>query len=242
MAKQTTRKKFFSTLSLTNPHLHEPLMYELDNSCSEMGNHKHVDTTGEYRNPIMPFLRYNAEPGEKVSLYLIACIGDAVNGKMQIAGGSGRMEEWDAKDLVEKQKERYLQEVEEAKKEIQFEYELEVIYVEGTKNSSQLKLLQDIVSKVDDDDIVFMDITYGIRPIIISQFLALTYSYKVRRGVTIGALSYGEKYGSLEPRIYNLNEFFLFNQTINNLGDLATPGPLVDRILHNLIEGDDEDA
>ena len=238
MEKLAAKKKFFSTLSLTSPSRHKPLRYAFDDSCSEMGYHEKVGTTRQYRNPIIPFIRYSAEKDELINLYLIVCIGDSQDGRMVLSDD----EEWDVEKLVDLQKKKYIEEVEEAKKDIGFEYELEIIYVEGTKNNSHLKLIKDIVSNVEDNDTVFMDITYGIRTIIISQFLSLTYCYKVRQGTSVGALSYGQKYGSHKPRIYNLSEFFLFNQTINNLGDLPTPGPLVDRILLNLIEGDEDDA
>ena len=233
MTTQKGMKKFFSTLSLTSPSAHKPELYVFDNSCSEMKNNLNA---APHRNPIIPFIRHNAEPGETIKLYIIACIGDSTDGRMILSDNK----DWDSQELINRHKERYIEEVEAAKTDIGFNYELEVIYVKGIKNDDHLKLVQDIVSRVEDNDIIFMDITYGLRTIIISQFLSLTYCYKVRQGVSIGSLSYGQKYGSVRSRIYNLNAFFLFNQTINNLGDLPSPELFIDSILGNLITGDEE--
>jgi len=254
MNNKTITKKFFSTLSLADPNVHKEQRYTFDDSCSEMAHNELVRKGKQYHNPIMPVLRHNVEPGDTVKLYIIACIGYPAGDcdDRTIRWEHGTLPILDKKDengnVIEEgyvtiHKNTYMKELREAGNDIGFDFdEPEIIYVEGTKNSNHLKLLQDIVSKVEDEDIIFMDITYGIRSIIISQFLALTYSYKVRRGVSIGMFSYGENFGPNDkPCIYNLNSFFLFNQTINNLGDLSDPEPLVNLILSNMIGGGDDD-
>jgi len=220
-------KKFFSTLSLhNNPNGNEAVTYELDDSCGEM------ISDFETRNPIMPFIRSNVEPGENIEIYLIACVGD---GKIK-----GKVGTYSADKVMEIHKQCYEEELEEIKGAVGgFNCKLEIIEMKGFSNSSHHKLMKEIVSKINDSDIVYMDITFGFKTVSVTQFLALTYAYKIRQGVEIGAMSYGSHYGPMEDHLYNLTEFFLFNNTMNNMADVPQSGQFVDLLLDNMI-GEDE--
>ena len=226
-------KKFFSTLSLhKKPEDNDPIRYELDESCGNMVN---IET----RNPVMLFLRNNVEAGENIELYL-SVISPIKESGETIEVYNERTKDARASMLLHKQ--NYEDEIEEIKKAIGgFNCKFELIEICGASNRDHHKLMRDIVRNIADGDIVFMDITFGFKTVSVLQFLALTYAYKIRRGVEIGAMSYGSLHGNAtnKPTIYNLTEFFLFNNTMNNLTDLPHPEQLIDRILNNLIEEDE---
>lgn len=232
-------KKFFSTLTL-QPKLedHQLKNYILDSSCGDMLNMK-------TRNPIMPFLLSNVEPGDTIKLYLISCEGNGrvdVTEKDEATGKLKVVDTLDAKTVSEMHRKNYEDEIEQIKKEVgDFNSEVEVIDMKGLSNRVCHVLLRDIISKIDDNDIIFMDITFGLRPVSIIQFLALTYAYKLRKNVEIGALSCGTLYGTASPGafLFNFTEFFLLCNTMNNMSDMPNADKFIDQLLDNMI-GEDE--
>ena len=231
-------KKFFSALSL-QPKLedHQLTNYTLDSSCGDMLNMK-------TRNPIMPFLLSQVEAGDTITLYLISCEG---NGEVRFTEkdeDTGEIKKLTkaAKDVSEMHRQNYESELEQIKKEVgDFNSKVEVIPVVGLSNEVCHKLLRDIISKINDHDVVFMDVTFGFKPVTIIQFLALTYAYKLRKNVEIGALSYGSLYGTASPGafLFNLTEFFLLCNTMNNMSDIPNADKFIDQLLDNMI-GEDE--
>ena len=226
-------KNFFSTQTLqSDPKNSKLLEYVLDKSCGKMENIK-------TRNPIMPFLRNNVEPGESVELYLCVIIPIKEPGESEEAYNERTREKRAVMQLHKKYFEENLEEIKNAVGG--FDCEIKLIEMSGDSNNDYLKLMRNIVNNIADGDIIFMDISFGFKPVSIVQFLALTYAYKVRRGVEIGAMVYGNAFGTAAGKetLYNLTELFLLNNTMNNLTDLPHPEQLVDRILNNMI-GEDE--
>ena len=222
-------KKFFSTLNLQkNPNANMTTLYELDESC---GFEKNIRTC----NPIMPFLLNNVEKDERIALYLIMCKGD---GEYAVYSGKERAYV-DIDDVVVTQhKANYEKELSEIKMaKGGFDCEIIPIELDGNSNRSYLKLARDIMSCISDGDIVFMDVTFGFKPVSVIQFIALNYAYKIRRNVEIGSLSYGSHYGTRNhvDKIYNLTAFFLLHNLMGNISGMEHPEMLIDKLIADMI-------
>ena len=226
------KKKYFSTLNLqTDPKASRKTMYELDASC---GFTENIETS----NPIMTVLLNSVEPGiDDVKLYLIESKGSGKY-RSKLSDGTEISAEITS-EVVENHRANYMEELEAVKQRAgTFQCEVMPIKLEDDTNKSYMRLARDIMAQIEDGDLIYMDITYGNKPLPIVQFLAMTYAVKIRRNVEICVMSYGSFYGTSipKPTLINLTSFFLLNNLMTNLPPLEQADKLVDNIIGGLVE------
>ena len=214
-------KKFICTLPLQpNASGNVPVRYNYDRSCG-------FDYDSEVRNPVIPFILNHTEPGETIALYLI------VEDK-SVATDAGKTH---LKNFTE--------EFESVKAAVGFNCDgIEPITIRAPQDSREyMRLVKELFSKIDDGDVVFADVTYGRKAVPIAQFIALTFAYKIRKNVEIGALSYGEYHnpgidGIPKPTIFDLADFFLLSDLISNVTNLDDAEKIVESVVDQLLEGE----
>lgn len=130
--------------------------------------------------------------------------------------------------------------VEQRNAEVEFvEFWLEKDFDSLTFN----KFFKKVAGSINEGDVVYIDITFGMKPYTISLFVALNYVAKVCNDVEIENVIYAQKYsGSEKPEnvnksiIYDLSGLFHLNELAGNVrkGDRA----VADRMLDFIIGGD----
>jgi hypothetical protein len=92
---------------------------------------------------------------------------------------------------------------------------------------SNLKLFEDILSEIDDNEILYTCITFGTKPMPMMLFMALNYAYKVKMNIEIGAIIYGSLYsGTREAMIYDLTSLFYTNALFMEFANAGEKDPV----------------
>ena len=93
---------------------------------------------------------------------------------------------------------------------------------------TQLKLFGDIIGKVNDEEEIYACITYGTKPTPIVESMALSYAYRLKKGVSIGCIVYG-RYFNYDPNgnngIYDTTALFYMDSIVNKLAELKLQNP-----------------
>jgi hypothetical protein len=204
--EETIHKKFISTVSLqVKPEDSVKTRYTVDPSCK-------FEFDGDTRNPILPFIYNNAQEGETIGVYLIQYPLEQVKGHTGL----------------------FVEELREMEKKIGFKAQIEYLQMpEARGNSAYLTFAQELFEVIKDNDVIYMDITYGEKPLPIIQSLVLTYAQNMRKGVEIGALSYGSyDFKTKEGKLYDYTAIPWFSKFIVNIANRNEP----ERLLQNLPE------
>ena len=194
-------KKFICTLPLQpNADGNVAVRYNYDLSCG-------FEYDGEVRNPVIPFILNHTDPGETIGIYLIV-------EEKSVATEAG---ETHLKNLTA--------EYEDVKAAVGFNCDgIKQITICAPQDSREyMRLVKKLFGIIEDGDEIYADVTYGRKAVPIAQFIALTFAYKIRKNVEIGALSYGEYHnpgidGKTTPTVFDLADFFLLSDLISNLG------------------------
>lgn len=91
-----------------------------------------------------------------------------------------------------------------------------------------LRLLEDLLAAIGDNEILHACITYGTKPLPIIIFMALNYVYKVRNNTNIETIIYGTMYSGKknEPTIYDETALFYTNEMFMQLADAGVSDPV----------------
>lgn len=211
-------KKFICSLPLQiSAESNKKTKYEFDQSCG-------FSIDESYRNPIIPFIDMNTEKDEEIEVYLI------IEEKMRDSKEHGEAYRTHVKN--------FQSELRAVQKKVGFILkEIHLISIQSPQNSAAyMQLLKDIIQIIHDHDEVYTDITFGRKAVPIVLFIALNYATKIREGVDIATLSYGEFHGTKDPTIFDLRGFFLLNDAIENVSKLDNVDEVMFSSIDRLIE------
>lgn len=112
--------------------------------------------------------------------------------------------------------------------------------------ATQIEVFHKLLSYVEDDDILYGCLTYGMKPMPIAELMAIQYAYRVLNNVSIGCLVYGEVDYSQPPigkneygkdvyptRIFDITALIQLDEIVRVLADrkVANPKGIIERIL-----------
>lgn len=103
-----------------------------------------------------------------------------------------------------------------------------------------IRFFKEVAGLIQDNDRLYIDITFGIKPYTMSMLTALVYVTKVARNVVVETISYIEKYNGMkdpslvdEATIYNLTSLFYLISIAGSLneGERAAADKMIDLLL-----------
>lgn len=108
-----------------------------------------------------------------------------------------------------------------------FEYETKIINTPYDETIQiQLDLFSDLISHIDDNDEIFVCITYGTKPIPIVQIMALNYAYKLRKETNIGCIVYGRNdFSTGKAYIHDVSPLFFMDSLVSQMAQLKLENP-----------------
>ena len=189
------RKVFLST-SLMNPiNLEKPTQYVSEDF--NLGNKA-------YNFPMSYLIADNVKDGDKVAV--ITAVTQTENPKENY--------------------ELYKQEVFNIVKDKQIDIEFIEIKQETEFDSLTFNhFFKEVANLIQDDDILFADITFGMKCYSISMFIAMAYAVKAGKNVYMDTIIYAQKFSGnkedgITSKIYDLTGLF----SLNTLASNARPG------------------
>lgn len=95
--------------------------------------------------------------------------------------------------------------------------------------NTHLETFQELIEYITEGDSAYLDLTYGTKPTMYAQLLAMNYSHVVRN-VFVGCVAYGEMVWDEKgipkgKRIFDCTKLFLMDQIIYNLSRLKIKNP-----------------
>lgn len=101
---------------------------------------------------------------------------------------------------------------------------------------TQIEIFYKLLPYIQDNDILYGCLTYGVKPMPIAELMAIQYGYRVLDNVTIGCLVYGEKDHSApgEPtRIFDITALIQLDEIVRILADrkVKNPEKIIDSVI-----------
>lgn len=136
-------------------------------------------------------------------------------------------------------------EVDELKKIKDFQFEIKEILVSGDEtNKEQLRTFEKLLNSIKDGDELNVCATYGTKPIPIIEMMAVNAAVKIKKGVSIGCVSYGravrDNTGAIkELVIYDITSLFLMNRLVDSIAE--APRENAEDVIKRLLEENEDD-
>ena len=125
----------------------------------------------------------------------------------------------------------FLSDLESLKDKMGFEYDTIVVDTPLSETiDDYLNLFEKLMDTVHDDDDIYVDMTYGTKPIPIVLYMAITYAYKFRKCFVENTI-YGKTKGIDLGELYDVTALFYMNMSISVMRDSADPRGLIKSIL-----------
>ncbi len=139
-------------------------------------------------------------------------------------------------EYVPKNKDTFMEELNEARDEIGFEYELKEIHTSMKETSDKhLELFEDIIKSIDKDDELYTDVSYGEKPTPMVMMMVLNYAYDLCENTDIKAVIYGAKnHATGTTEVYDVTSLFYMNSVIQKLSSIKPADPL--GFIRNVLE------
>ena len=184
-------KKFITYIALQNISPARYRVHDEKHRNLEVRTEENGEIT-ELFFPIVASMYANAEKGEKIKVL-------AVHDK--------RINDPDYKEIIEGNKKKLTENIEKIKLVKGFEYEIEYLEISDVQTSqNHLKTFLSLMKKTEDDDVLYLDISYGNKPTPIVEILALQGAYSLKSNVMMGGIYYGEK-------LFNKDDFYIYDIT-----------------------------
>lgn len=210
-------KKFFMVTPLQPVGIKDgkPFDYLHCNKYEAVGNTK-LQYNKPTRFPIIPVINGYAEKGEEIRV--ITVTPDTPSSQIHL-----------------KQLEEEVSALQKEKGFICHQVESVALSYAGDV-STQIEMFHKLLSYMDDDDVLYGCLTYGVKPMPIAELMAIQYGYRVLNNTTIGCLVYGELDHSLEPapmRIFDITALVQLDEIVRVLADrkISNPKKIIDSIL-----------
>ena len=81
-----------------------------------------------------------------------------------------------------------------------------------------------VAQNLKEDDILYVDITFGMKPYTFSMFIAAAYAVNAAENIKVGLVAYAERYNGTDPDMnntsigYDLTSLFYLNEIAANVG------------------------
>ena len=209
--KEIVMKKFFTTIPLQKEGELKRFVY------AAQGNSKlSMDEATSF--PIIPAINGYVEPGERFRV--AAVVQDNEDAKRNY--GYLRQE---LRALCERKGLTYP--------------DRDVEYVDGPVDqrvSSNVDTFQKLIDLVEDDDELFVCVTYGTKPMSMALLTAIRYAYRLKRNTTVSCVVYGEvdrSVGDWKAKIYDETALVQLDEITRMLAErgVAHPKESIEAIL-----------
>ena len=197
------KKTFIMTIPFQPPGGLKKTRYYPKN-CSEL-------KYGETHFPIIPVIAHHARDEKEVRIVIIKTEGENY--------------EWNYKEI-------FLPEIEEIRKELGVSFELETITTKDEETIDvQLKLFERLINVIEDNEELYVCITYGTKPTPIALFLALSYAYRLKEGTSVERVVYGKHFhkeppGDTESLLFDTTALFYMDAIVNRLAEAKVANPI----------------
>lgn len=103
--------------------------------------------------------------------------------------------------------------------------EISVEYSE--ENQVHLKLFEDLITNISDDEKIYACITYGSKPMPMIILMALNYVYRFCKNTIIEEVVYGQfNHDTGISSVYDVSSLFYMNSAVNNIALMNVENPL----------------
>lgn len=102
--------------------------------------------------------------------------------------------------------------------------------------SNHIATFQKLINYVDDNDELYVCITYGSKLTPIVEIMAIQYAYRIKQNATIGCIVYGQfDHSTKKARIYDVTELIQLDEIIRGLAQdgVTNPKEVLDQIIQN---------
>lgn len=118
-------------------------------------------------------------------------------------------------------------ELQKAEQDIGIKVELKVIDTEHKETIDvQLQLFSNLIDCINDNDELYVCMTYGTKPTPILQMMAVNYAYRIKNNTKIGAIVYGQRdFETNTNMLFDVKTLFFMDEVINNVSKLNLKNP-----------------
>ena len=115
--------------------------------------------------------------------------------------------------------EEFKKQIAELESEKNLKIMLKVISVEYSDSlDTMLDLFQKMIDCIDENDKIYMCVTFGSKPLSIVQMMAVNYAYRVFKNIRIGAIVYGKfDHNSKKSVIFDETSLFYMDEIVRTL-------------------------
>lgn len=193
-------KKFITSCPIQPKGILGCSLYHID------GNAKIEKNNVETHFPIIPLIYTYAASGEEIQLMLIKSANENTDYN---------------KSLLE-------QELSIAEQKLNIKVNLIQVDTNFDENiTTQLRLFSDMIEYIQDEDELYVCLTYGTKPTPIVQMMVLNYAYRILNNVKIGCIVYGQRdFKTKESTIFDVSSLFFMDEAVNNLSKLNLENPV----------------
>lgn len=199
-------KKYYTTIS------QQPAEKLLENIYENPGKNPVLNCEMATHYPIIPLIRNTAKKGEEIKIIAVKPAYETTDHCLSVLK----------------------EELEALKGEIGFEYgEIQIIDTPVSEMvNNHLDLFGELVKTAEDNDKIYVDITFGTKPIPMILLMYMNYAYRFKKNISIenviyGAMNHAEKKSS----IYDVSALFYMNSTINSMENVADPAEFIRTII-----------
>ena len=120
---------------------------------------------------------------------------------------------------------------------------LEIMVSKEETAFEELKCYEKLLDSINDNDELYLCITYGQKPITIVEMMALNTSYNIKKNISVGCVVYGGLDRSVDPKnpiptLYDVTPLFLMSQMSYELATAKVKNPI--QIIRNVLNEEDE--
>lgn len=199
-------KKYYTTISQQPKDKLQETIYE------NPGKNPVLNCSSPTHYPIIPLIRNTAQKGEEIKIIAVKPAYENTDHCLSVL-----IEELDA-----------------LKNEIGFDYgEIHIIETPVSEMvNNHLDLFGELVKTAADDDKIYVDITFGTKPIPMILLMYMNYAYRFNKNTSIENVIYGA-YNHSEKKsfIYDVSALFYMNSTINTMENVADPAEFIRAII-----------
>ena len=194
-------KKFITVIPMQPPEKFKKLHYAAPE------NDKLLSNNMETRFPIFVAVSNCVKQGENISVTAVIT---------------------DNHDNVTENMKYFLEELEELRARIGFEYELTELHTSKEETPEKhLALFGDMIGIFKDGDEIYADMTYGTKPTPMVIMMSLSYAYEICSNTDVKAVIYGSKDHSADTgELFDISSMFYINSVIHRMSAAKPSDPL----------------
>lgn len=103
--------------------------------------------------------------------------------------------------------------------------EIKIPYSEDV--DTHLNMFEHLIEQVRDDDLLYVCLTYGTKPVPMVMQTTLNFAYKLRKNCSIESIVYGQvDHNENKLKIYDVSSLFYLNSVINSMSSINAKNPV----------------